>query len=400
MAMVDPPPPQRPKIRCSLLPLFIAATLVLRFTSPAGGQTPSERIQELAASASGFQILGEIQTGMLRTGQTQGMMVPMYEGSDYMVVGFCGDGCRNMDLTVLDPTGLEIASDHLPDAEPIVTLSPTTTGRFGIQARMVECGPGTCAFAVGILGSSPERGVAPGEDMTSRLSQFASDLNALGFTEIGVPRRGSLATEEAARLPLVVEGGVEYRVVGVCDIDCYDMDLILRDPDQTEVASDFLEDAVPVLAFIPQVGGIYDLEVGMVYCELEPCAFQIATYVKSDSPGSGGEPFGGELLFFQTYDGELEEGDQVVDQVLADSYEVQARAGQRIVVDLRTHPFRALVRIVDPNGRVEESEAASSETSHSHLEIMAPADGTYTIHATSSSPEARGSYFLQVAVVG
>jgi hypothetical protein len=255
-------------------------------------------------------------------------------------------------------------------------------------------------FAIGILGSSPERGVAPGDDMNSRISLFESDLNELGFTEVGSPRRGSLGTEEARRLPVVLEGGVEYRIVGVCDIDCYDMDLILRDSDQTEVVADFMDDAVPVLAFIPQVGGIYDLEVGMVYCDAEPCAFQVITYAKEADPALPDTPFGGDIIYFQTYTGELSEGDQVVDGVYLDSYEVQARAGQRIVVDLRSHPFTALVRILDPDGRVEEYEGSTSDTGHSHLEIMALADGTYTIHASSSSPEAQGSYFLQVAVVG
>jgi hypothetical protein len=236
--------------------------------------------------------------------------------------------------------------------------------------------------------------------MTSRLSLFSSDLNKLGFTEVGEPRWGSIPNEQARRLPLVLEGGVEYRIVGVCDIDCYDMDLVLRDSDQTEVASDFMDDAVPVLAFIPEVGGVYDLEVGMVYCDLDPCAFQVATYANAAELGRLDEPFGGDIIYFQTYTGELSEDDEVVNGSYLDRYEVQVRAGQRIVVDLRTTPFPALVRIVDPDGGVEESDASTSDMGHSHLEIMALTDGTYIVQATGSAPEARGKYFLQVAVVG
>jgi hypothetical protein len=324
----------------------------------------------------------------------------MYPGSDYMVVGFCGPGCSNLDLALLDQTGSEVAADRLPDTEPIVTYSPVALGRFSIQADMVECASGRCQFAVGILGSSSERDVPPGEDMGSRLSVFASDLETRGFTEIGPPRRGSLATDQAVRLPLELVGGVEYRIVGVCDVDCYDMDFILWDSAQNQVASDFLEDPVPVLALAPQAQSTYELEVGMVYCEIEPCGFQVAVYGKGENLVQEGAPFGGDLRSFDTHEGELAEGDQTMDGAFLDRYEVPVRAGQQIIVDLRSEAFDPLIRLLDPAGQGEEDDDYTAETGHSYLEVMAPADGTFTVQVTSITPGAQGEYILQIAVVG
>jgi len=392
-------PRRAPNRLTILLPILMAAALH-QGAPPAAAQTPAERVQAMAASASGFQILGDITTGVLRSGQTQGMILAMYESSDYMVVGFCGPGCRNLDLALLDPAGAEVASDRLPDNEPIVTYSPGTTGRFSIQADMVDCETGGCQFAIGVLGSSSERGVRPGDDMGTRLSLFASDLGDLGFTEVGEPRRGSLATDQAVRFPLELVGGVDYRIVGVCDIDCYDMDLILWDSIQNEVASDLLEDPVPVLALLPRSQATFDLEVGMVYCELEPCAFQVAVYARGEGGGPAEPPFGGDLLYFQTYDGDLGEGADRAGGVPMDHYEVEARGGQRIIVDLRSDAFDTLVRVVDPQGAGEENDDYGEEPGHSHLEMVAPLDGTYTVQVTSPVPEAAGAYILQVAVVG
>ena len=48
-------------------------------------------------------------------------------------------------------------------------------------------------------------------------------------------------------IPLLVVGGTSYQIVGVCDTDCSDLDLVLYDRDGEPVAEDILPDDVPII---------------------------------------------------------------------------------------------------------------------------------------------------------
>ena len=379
--------------------LLLIPLAILMGAGQVSGQTPIDRVQDFLASASGFQLLGEVHTGFLAQGQTQGISLPFVEGSDYMVVGFCGAGCGNLDLALFDPSGEQVQADQLPDSEPVLTFTPEMSGLFHIQADMAGCSLNRCTIAVGVLGSSQEPGVPPGEDMAGRLTLFTSDIASRGFTEVGDPRRGALGTDQAVRIPLTLQAGLEYRIVGVCDIDCFDLDLVLWDQDDNQLAADFMEDDVPVLALIPASTEAFALEVAMVACDLEPCAFQVGVYARGEVTGPEEAPFSGELNFFETYEGSLEVQDQKQDGAYLDVYEVPVRAGQRLIVDLRSDEFDTLVRILDPEGQAEENDDYGTEAGHSHLEILALTDGIYRVHATSIGPEGQGRYRIQIAIV-
>jgi len=362
-------------------------------------QTPSERVVGFLESAGGFSLLGEIQEGALREQESAAISATFLEGSDYMVVGFCDAPCANLDLVLTDPDGGELQADTLPDREPILTFTPESLGPVNILVRMVDCAAERCGYAVGILGRSQERGVVPGEDMLGRLALFASELTVQGFTEVGDHRRGALNTDQAVGLPLTVQAGLQYRIVGVCDQDCLDLDLALYDSAGVELASDYLDDALPILAFSPKAGGEMDLEVIMVACGLEPCAFRVATYAKGETIGPGGASFSGELLLFETHHGQLEGGDTQLSGTYLDEYAVEAQAGQRIIVDLRSDHFDTLLRLLDPEGSGEENDDYGAETGHSHIEFLALLSGVYSVQVTSFDAGSTGEYVLQIAVV-
>lgn len=81
-------------------------------------------------------------------------------------------------------------------------------------------------------------------------------------------------------LEIDLEHGVEYMIMGVCDQDCEDLDLILTDPDGTEWASDALNDAYPVLVFTSPATGAYILWVTMYNCSVSPCSFGYKVFRK------------------------------------------------------------------------------------------------------------------------
>ena len=225
-----------------------------------------------------------------------------------MVVGYCDSGCSNLDLALMDSFGEEVEADRLPDAEPILMFTAESTGNFEIRATAVECSKDRCNTAVGVLGSTDEPGMIPGEDMAGRLVLVGAEFTSLGFTEVGDERFGSLNSDQAIRLPIPMEAGREYRLAGVCDQDCFDLDLVLVDPTGNAVTSDRLEDAIPIVAHVADTTGDYQVEVIMIACALEPCAYRIASFAKGEKVGPGGTTLSGTLLSHETHQGELGAG--------------------------------------------------------------------------------------------
>ena len=257
---------------------------------PALGQNPEDRVVSFLDAASGFQLLGDIRSATLQEGQEMTIQWALVQGADYMVVAYCGPGCNNLDLSLIDEGGEVVEADDLPDAEPVLMFTAESTGTFRIRVDAVELSTPATTVAVGVLGSTAEPGVIPGEDMSGRLTLVGAEFASLGFTEIGDERVGSLNNDQVFTVPITLQAGTEYRVVGVCDQDCFDLDLALRDPRGQEVDSDVLEDALPILAHVPDTTGEYRVDVIMIACGLEPCSYRLAAYARGEEVGPGGLP--------------------------------------------------------------------------------------------------------------
>ncbi len=72
---------------------------------------------------------------------------------------------------------------------------------------------------------------------------------------------------------LPVSRGVDYLILGVCDNDCADVDLLVYDADADEIASDFEPDDYPVLSFAAGTAGTWTVEVRMPGCSTDTCIF-------------------------------------------------------------------------------------------------------------------------------
>jgi hypothetical protein len=319
-----------------------------------------------------------------------------------MIVGFCDPDCTDLDLAILDSEGTELDSDHLPDAQPLLLVSPETSGGYQIRLDMVACRAEPCVYAVGIFqGDVGQAGLdLPGGDMDGRLRSFREDLIAEGFSEMGGGENGSLDQDQEMRFPLSLREGIEYRMVGVCDNDCENLDLVLLDPEGREVDSDLLADAFPIVELTPQTGGEYRLAVNMVICTLEPCAFRVAIFGKGPGMAPGGVIVTGDILSESTHQGRLEDGDEMFREgEYFDEYTVRAEAGQRIIADLRSSDFDTFLILEAPNGATERNDDYADDTMHSHIEWLVEEGGDFAILVSSFSAGLTGEYVLQVAVV-
>ncbi len=381
----------------SWCPLFL---LLLMLPGRGGAQSPRERFLDFLDAASGFHLLGQIMTGILPAGETMSVRVNLVEGADYMVAGYCDSDCTNLDLVLVDSFGEEVEADTLPDAEPVLMFRAEATGAFFVRAEVMECPSNACTLAFGVMGSTAEPGMIPGEDMAGRLTLVGAEFMSLGFLEIGDERVGSLNNEQTVSIPITLEAGREYRMVAVCDQDCFDLDLALLDPEGETLTSDVLDDAIPILAHIADSTAEHSVEVRMIACGLEPCAFRLASFAKNEIMGPWGVSFTGELISHDTHRGELGPEDQLENDSYLEIFQVEAKAGQRIIVDLRSDHFDTRLRLQGPGGVDDANDDYGFDTGHSHIERLVEADGVYFVHVTSFEAGSTGSFVLQIAVVG
>lgn len=87
-------------------------------------------------------------------------------------------------------------------------------------------------------------------------------------------------TEPVDNWPVYLTAGSAYRIVGVCDNDCTDVDLSLEDDDRVVLASDLLEDDIPIINFTPKASATYWIRPTMVVCTVNPCGYGIAVFVR------------------------------------------------------------------------------------------------------------------------
>jgi hypothetical protein len=133
--------------------------------------------------------------------------------------------------------------------------------------------------------ASPAEETSTGDDnpqqiILAQLQQLAGLLAQQGFQQMGAPASGGLQQGQSWNVPVDMTAGYEYRLAGVCDRDCSDLDLVLYDPNNQQVAQDTSNDDHPIVAVRPAVSGRYTIQVQMYRCAVAPCYYAVALYAK------------------------------------------------------------------------------------------------------------------------
>jgi hypothetical protein len=125
-------------------------------------------------------------------------------------------------------------------------------------------------------------GSAPGDQWTATVLRQLSAVDGVarneGMQRLGNPLVGSLNANGTATLQVNLNAGRRYRLFGVCDNDCSDMDLRLIDPSGQTVAEDVETDDVPIVAHTAQRTGSYRVQVIMARCSVSPCRYGVSLY--------------------------------------------------------------------------------------------------------------------------
>ncbi len=113
-----------------------------------------------------------------------------------------------------------------------------------------------------------------------QLSTAARVFSEKGFESTHDRYTGTLRQGEYEYLNVTLHAGTAYALVGVCDNDCHDLDLVLYDADGNEVDADRKTDDTPIVVASPGETERYRLKVIMVNCATSPCFYGIGTYGK------------------------------------------------------------------------------------------------------------------------
>lgn len=89
--------------------------------------------------------------GRLDDSATDSWSFQLSAGTTYMVIGACDEDCSDLDIAVRDEAGDVVAQDNLDDDAPVVTFTPSRSGRFSIRTSMYECNASYCYFGFGLF---------------------------------------------------------------------------------------------------------------------------------------------------------------------------------------------------------------------------------------------------------
>jgi hypothetical protein len=115
-------------------------------------------------------------------------------------------------------------------------------------------------------------------ELAQRLARAETLLTENGYARAAGPFAGGLNERQGRRFTVMLRAGQDYRIVGVCESRCRDLDLRLLDANDALVAQDVLDDSVPVIHVRPNATGNYAIEVLMVRCAAAPCWFAFNVY--------------------------------------------------------------------------------------------------------------------------
>jgi hypothetical protein len=181
--------------------------------------------------------------------------VPLDLSGDTCVVavGRSDGGLRDIDLSLFDPAGAEVARDLGPDAEPTIEHCPEASGRFELELRSFE-GAGAAGVIV-LVGprddediEAPDLPVEPPEavgDPAAALGLVVAPLLERGFgAPLYVSRDAILAPGEVRTHEVVVGPGCAV-VVGAASQPGMDLDLYLADGNGRSIDRDTAVHATP-----------------------------------------------------------------------------------------------------------------------------------------------------------
>jgi hypothetical protein len=132
-----------------------------------------------------------------------------------------------------------------------------------------------CAAAAALFASQPAAAQDWGALRDALLEMLGDVLLMEGYVYSGFAHEGALAEGESEDVPIRLGPGLDFAIVGECELDCSDLDLELYDAAGNVIASDFMLDEFPFIEATLPGNGSYRLRVSMAGCRASSCRYAL-----------------------------------------------------------------------------------------------------------------------------
>ena len=110
------------------------------------------RVQRAVAAVAASSPAAVVkQSGMLNADEAASFRTTLIEGTSYTIVAVCDDDCSRLQLTLLSPSGSDIAKERNSESFPAVRFTAVTTAVYGIRVVMEGCRWNPCWYAIAVV---------------------------------------------------------------------------------------------------------------------------------------------------------------------------------------------------------------------------------------------------------
>ena len=141
--------------------MALVAGLALVFAPPAAAQEDpwlaqvATRIDSVvkAVAVEGLSPAAHPVAGALAMGGADLVEMTLGPGQ-YLIVAVCDADCKDLDLVLTTADGVEIDTDVLLDATPVVTVDLSEEATLNLEVKMAGCLSGPCRYGVGLYSTN------------------------------------------------------------------------------------------------------------------------------------------------------------------------------------------------------------------------------------------------------
>jgi hypothetical protein len=143
------------------LPAMLCAVLgIAVLAQPARANQDAEYIAVVQAQLSavkdvytsaGFKPYFDDHVDRLGSGAADSYTFQLSAGREYMIVSVCDQDCSDLDLTLTDENGNVVSEDDAVDDAPIVSVTPSWTGKFTLSVLMYACSQPPCYYGISVV---------------------------------------------------------------------------------------------------------------------------------------------------------------------------------------------------------------------------------------------------------
>ena len=111
-----------------------------------------ERVQRaIAVVGTSSRLAVLTRSGMLNTDEATSFQAALGQGTSYAIVAVCDDDCSRLQLTLLSPSGSDVAKERNSESLPTLHFTSGTSAVYGIRVVMEGCRWNPCWYAIAVV---------------------------------------------------------------------------------------------------------------------------------------------------------------------------------------------------------------------------------------------------------